>query len=232
MTLKQRVASLVTNAQLALHGDQSRWHDVPKTTPRRSANTVTLAQKNYEEKEVALESFPSLNLPCQALWEVFCCRPLPLGDITLPTEVTGKGWGASTPNAGTESVPPVKEGMTKTEQTALYRSFQKHYTHQQNIREFIPWVMYCPARNALHNLLLGNYSEGQRHVIQQNNSQELISPNMSSQLQLGNSPDLIFISTGRCQLDDFRGSPPGFCCGVSLNFLALRSQLKFLRINF
>ena len=39
-------------------------------------------------------------------------------------------------------------------------------------------------------------------------------------------PGIIFISIGRCQLDDFRGSPPGFCCGVPLNFLALRSQLK------
>ena len=62
------------------------------------------------------------------------------------------------------------------------------------------------------------YSQGQKHVIQLKKSQELISPNMSSELQLGNSPELIFISTGRCQLDDFRGSPPGFCCGVSLNF--------------
>ena len=72
-----------------------------------------------------------------------------------------------------------------------------------------------------------NYSQGQKHVIQLKKSQELISPNMSSQLQLGNSPELLFfISTGRCQLDDFRGSSPGFCCGVPLNFLALRSQLK------
>ena len=64
-----------------------------------------------------------------------------------------------------------------------------------------------------------NYSQGQKHVIQLENSQELIFPNMSSQLQLGNSPELVFISTGRCQLDDFRGDlPPKFCCGVSLNF--------------
>ena len=50
-------------------------------------------------------------------------------------------------------------------------------------------------------------------VIQLKNSQELISPNMSSQLQLENSPELIFFSTGRCQLDDFRGTPLEFCFG-------------------
>ena len=38
----------------------------------------------------------------------------------------------------------------------------------------------------------------------------------SYQLQLENSPALIFISIGRCQLDAFRGTPPGFCFEVSL----------------
>ena len=53
-----------------------------------------------------------------------------------------------------------------------------------------------------------------------------MSPNMSSQFQLENSLELIIISTGRCQLDDFRGTPSGSCFGVSLNLLAMRSQLK------
>ena len=55
------------------------------------------------------------------------------------------------------------------------------------------------------------YSQGQKYVIQLKNSQELISPNMSSQFQLENSSALIFISTGRCQLEDFRGTPLEFC---------------------
>ena len=62
-----------------------------------------------------------------------------------------------------------------------------------------------------------DYSQGQKHVIQLNNSQELISPNMSSQLQLENSLELIVTSIGRCQLDDFRITPPpppGFVWGV------------------
>ena len=60
---------------------------------------------------------------------------------------------------------------------------------------------------------LSNYSQGQKHVIQLKNSQELISPNMSSQFQLENSLELIFISIGRCQLDDIRGTPLEFCFG-------------------
>ena len=77
---------------------------------------------------------------------------------------------------------------------------------------------------SMHELFFGilslmlNYSEGQKHVIQQKYSQELISPNMSSQLQLGNSPDFLFISTGRCQLDDFRDLPLGFVVGCPLIF--------------
>ena len=58
-----------------------------------------------------------------------------------------------------------------------------------------------------------HYSQGQKHVIQLKNSRELISPNLSSQFQLENSPELIFFSIGRCQLDDFRGTSPGFCLG-------------------
>ena len=49
---------------------------------------------------------------------------------------------------------------------------------------------------------------------------------MSSQFQLGNSPESIFISIGKCQLDHIRGSPLGFGCGVSLKCLVVRSQLK------
>ena len=61
--------------------------------------------------------------------------------------------------------------------------------------------------------MFSNYRQGQKHVIQQKNSQELISPNMSSQFQLENSPELIFNSIGRCQLDDFRGTALEFCFG-------------------
>ena len=39
----------------------------------------------------------------------------------------------------------------------------------------------------------GVYSQGQKHVIQLKDSQELITPNMSSQFQLGNSLELIFV---------------------------------------
>ena len=52
------------------------------------------------------------------------------------------------------------------------------------------------------NIFWLNCSQGQKHVIQLKNSQELISPNMSSQFQLENSPELI--KNGRCQLDDFQ----------------------------
>ena len=73
----------------------------------------------------------------------------------------------------------------------------------------------CPEKLHLSyiNIFLWNYSQGQKHVIQLRNSQELISPNMSSLFQLENSPELNFISTWRCQLDDFRGTPLEFCFG-------------------
>ena len=58
-----------------------------------------------------------------------------------------------------------------------------------------------------------HYNEGQKHDIQLNNSQGLISPTISSHFQLGNSPELFFISTGRCQLDDFGDLPVGFVVG-------------------
>ena len=69
-----------------------------------------------------------------------------------------------------------------------------------------------------------NYSQGQKHVIKLKNFQELFSPNMSSQVQLDNSPELIFISTGRCQLDDFREILLEFCFGGSLPLRSLRNK--------
>ena len=47
---------------------------------------------------------------------------------------------------------------------------------------------------------------------------------MSSQFQLENSPELIFISIGRCQLHDFQGTPPGFRFGMSLLLRSLSSR--------
>ena len=78
-----------------------------------------------------------------------------------------------------------------------------------------------------------DYSQGQKDVIQLKNSQELISPNMSSQFQLEHSPELITyfnweMSTGRLSGNSpwvlFWGVPP-FSGGEI-------STTKFLRINF
>ena len=71
-------------------------------------------------------------------------------------------------------------------------------------------LMRGPLRGPL---VLENYSKGQKHVIQQKYSRELISPNMSSQLQLGNSPDLIFFQLGDVNWTIFVDLPLGFVVG-------------------
>ena len=68
------------------------------------------------------------------------------------------------------------------------------------------------------------YSQGQKHGIQLKNSQELISPNMSSQFQLENSLELTFISIGRCQLDNFRGTARGLSWRLSDRIFATGSD--------
>ena len=75
-------------------------------------------------------------------------------------------------------------------------------------------------------LVILDYSQGQKHVIQLKNSQELISQNMSSQLQRGNSPELFFYFNWEMSIGRFSGISPWVLLWVSLNFLALRSQLQ------
>ena len=57
------------------------------------------------------------------------------------------------------------------------------------------------------------YSQGQKDVIQLKNSQELISPNMSSQFQLENSPELISYFNWEMSTTTFGELPLGFVLG-------------------
>ena len=56
--------------------------------------------------------------------------------------------------------------------------------------------------------LIADYSQGQKYVIQLKNSQEIISPNVSSQLQLGNSPELTFCFNWEMSIGRFSGIFP------------------------
>ena len=75
------------------------------------------------------------------------------------------------------------------------------------------FVVVCPrnlpAVASLHSMMQ-NYSQPKNHVIQSKNCLELVSKNMSSQFQLLKFPELIFISTQRCQLGT--GAPSGWVC--------------------
>ena len=69
------------------------------------------------------------------------------------------------------------------------------------------------------------YSQGQKHVIQPKNSQELIFLNMSSQLQLENSPKMFLFQLGGVSWTIFGELPLGFllgCPSVSVRCLAGR----------
>ena len=48
------------------------------------------------------------------------------------------------------------QSPTKTflEWLLMCRTIQSHYTHKKHFRELIPWVVSCPARYALHNLII------------------------------------------------------------------------------
>ena len=52
---------------------------------------------------------------------------------------------------------------------------------------------------------------------------------MSSQFQLGkNSPELNFISIRKCQLEDVRGTPPGFCSEISGGEISTKKSLELI----
>ena len=141
---------------------------------------------------------------------------------------SGKVFSSNFPRTFPEFSPGTPEQTPKTA-TALCE-----FSEQRGPSKFAAMEICRENANGCH-ILTGNlrhYSEGQKHVIQLKYSQESISPNTSSQLQLGNSPDLIsLISTGRCQLDDFHGSPPGFCCGCpSISGVEISTK-KILRIT-
>ena len=75
--------------------------------------------------------------------------------------------------------------------------------------------------------------QGQKHVIQLKNSQELISPNMSSQLQLGDSPELDFCFNWEMSTGRFSGISPWVLLWGVPQFSGIEiSTQNFLRINF
>ena len=79
----------------------------------------------------------------------------------------------------------------------------------------------------------GVYSEGQKHVTQPNKSQEFISPNMSSQFQLWNSPELNSYFNWEMSTGRFSGiSPWVLFWGVPQFSGGEISTKKFLRMNF